>query len=79
MDSRQFNLSILTNRQLAVYDLIHLPEKEIAWELDINIKTVKFHKGLLFRKLGVKSTREILYNNRKNPQTQAAQEKGTDF
>ena len=50
----------LSNRELDIYENIGLPNKEIAWNLGITEKTVKFHKTNIFKKLKVRSTRELL-------------------
>jgi DNA-binding NarL/FixJ family response regulator len=52
----------LTPRQREVLQLAAegRANKEIAWLLDISVKTVEFHKSTLARKLGVKSSAELI-------------------
>lgn len=54
---------MLTLREEEILSMITCSNKEIAVELNIEVKTVKFHKTNLFRKLGVKCAREIYRKN----------------
>jgi DNA-binding CsgD family transcriptional regulator len=53
-------MNLLSKKELQVYKLIHLNTRQIAFELDMMDKTVKFHKTNIYKKLGVKGAWEII-------------------
>ena len=65
----------LSPKELEVYNLIHLTTRQIAFELDMMDKTVKFHKTNIYKKLGVKGAWEIIC--RENLQAKATAQKRT--
>jgi FixJ family two-component response regulator len=54
-------LSMLSTRQRAVLDRVleGKPNREIARELSISLKTVEFHRARIMQKLGVRSAAEL--------------------
>jgi LuxR family maltose regulon positive regulatory protein len=65
VDSLKHNLNLiepLSGRENEILQLIAagLTNKEIALKLRISVRTVKFHTGNLFGKLGVKSRTEAI-------------------
>lgn len=51
---------MLSFREQQIYELIHLNDKQISFELGIKATTVKGHKTNIFKKLGVFSVWEII-------------------
>ena len=59
--SLQTRLSSLTEREKAVMQLVvnGLPNKLVADQLDISVRTVEVHRARVFDKMGVKSAVEL--------------------
>jgi two-component system response regulator DctR len=59
--SRQHNLAELTGRERDVMRLVveGLPNKLIADQLDISVRTVEVHRARVFDKMAVKSAVEL--------------------
>jgi len=51
----------LTKRELQVFKLIYLPEKEIADQLGISVETVKIHKKHISEKTGLFKNTELVH------------------
>ena len=54
-------LPVLSKRQRAVLErvLAGKPNRQIAEELDISLKTVEFHRARIMEKLGVRTAAEL--------------------
>jgi len=66
----------LTNSEQVILNLLveGLPPKEIASRLNLSVRTVSFHRGNIYRKLGVHNIQELLakYNSAGRHYTEAA-------
>ncbi|HSB13570.1 MAG TPA: LuxR C-terminal-related transcriptional regulator [Bryobacteraceae bacterium] len=60
------NLPELTPREKQVYDLVILgkPDKDIASDLGISLRTAKFHVSNIYRKYGVSSRIQLILRER---------------
>jgi FixJ family two-component response regulator len=67
----QRKLSRLTPREKQVFELVAqgLLNKQIAWELNIGIKTVKVHRAQVMRKLDVRTLADLVRLSEKLKQT----------
>lgn len=56
------HLKLLSHRERDVYELIYSPmsQKEISKELDISIKTVKYHLTNIYKKCRVRGRAQLL-------------------
>ena len=61
LDDQKQDFEVLSGRQRAVLERIleGKPNRQIAEELDISLKTVEFHRARIMQKLGVRSAAEL--------------------
>jgi len=50
----------LTDKEIQIIKLLHLPDKQIAKILCVDFKTVCYHKQKIFKKLGVKNRSAVI-------------------
>lgn len=54
-------LGILTNREIQIVERAILPDKQIAWDLDISYYTVLAHLKSIRNKTGIQDGRQLVY------------------
>jgi two-component system response regulator DctR len=61
LEERKHDFDVLSARQRAVLDRVleGKPNRQIAAELSISLKTVEFHRARIMQKLGVRSAAEL--------------------